>query len=50
MKILLIAMLGAGIVFQTLPETPAKYNNVVAAPADTTKKDAETGLIVDENL
>ena len=43
-------MLGAGIVFQTLPETPAKYNNVVAAPADTTKKDAETGLIVDENL
>lgn len=50
MKILFIAMLGAGIVFQTLPETPAKYNNVRTAAADTTKKDPETGLIVDENL
>lgn len=43
-------MLGAGIVFQTLPETPAKYNNAGTAVADTTKKDPETGLIVDENL
>ncbi|MET7256132.1 hypothetical protein ACWKW6_28860 [Dyadobacter jiangsuensis] len=50
MKIFLIAMLGAGIVFQTLPETPAKHNNVSTAVADTTKKDPETGLIVDENL
>lgn len=50
MKILLIAMLGAGIVFQTLPETPAKYDNVHTATADTTKTDPETGLIVDENL
>lgn len=50
MKILLIAMLGAGIVFQTLPETPAKYDNMYTAPADTTKTDPETGLIVDENL
>ncbi|SEI64606.1 hypothetical protein SAMN05216327_10326 [Dyadobacter sp. SG02] len=50
MKIFLIAMLGAGIVFQTLPETTATYNNVKAATADTTKKDPETGLIVDENL
>ena len=43
-------MLGAGIVFQTLPETPAKHKNVSTAVADTTKKDPETGLIVDENL
>lgn len=50
MKTLLIAMLGAGIVFQTLPETPATHNNVGAVLADTTKKDPETGLIVDENL
>ncbi|MBO9616607.1 MAG: hypothetical protein J7619_28230 [Dyadobacter sp.] len=50
MKILLIAMLGAGIVFQTLPEMPAKYTNTDTALADTTKKDPETGLIVDENL
>lgn len=50
MKIFLIAMLGAGIVFQTLPETPVKYNLSSAAVADTTKTDPETGLIVDENL
>lgn len=50
MKIFLIAMLGAGIVFQTLPETPVKLNNISVVPADTTKKDPETGLIVDENL
>jgi hypothetical protein len=50
MKIFLIAMLGAGIVLQTLPETPVKYNNVHTAIADTTKTDPETGLIVDENL
>lgn len=43
-------MLGAGIVFQTLPETPAKHKNVSTAAADTTKKDPDTGLIVDENL
>ncbi|MGG7660810.1 hypothetical protein [Dyadobacter sp. BHUBP1] len=50
MKVFLIAMLGAGIVFQTLPEIPAKRHNAGAAVADTTKKDPETGLIVDENL
>lgn len=50
MKTLLIAMLGAGIVSQTLPETPATHNNVGAVLADTTKKDPDTGLIVDENL
>ncbi len=50
MKILLIAMLGAGIVCQTLPETPVKSDNAPAAIADTTKTDPETGLIVDENL
>lgn len=44
-------MLGAGILFQTLPETTAPYhNNSSTALADTTKKDPETGLIVDENL
>lgn len=51
MKIILIAMLGAGILFQTLPETTANSNdNPAATQADTTKKDPETGLIVDENL
>jgi hypothetical protein len=50
MKIFLIAMLGAGIVFQTLPETLAPHHNANTAAADTTKKDPETGLIVDENL
>lgn len=50
MKILLIAMLGAGIVFQALPETPVQSDNVLTATADTTKTDPETGLIVDENL
>lgn len=50
MKTLFIAVLGAGIVFQTLPETSATHNNVNALLTDTTKTDPETGLIVDENL
>ncbi|MCF0073712.1 hypothetical protein LZD49_24750 [Dyadobacter sp. CY261] len=50
MKILLIALLGLGIISQTLPETSLTNANVAAMPADTTKKDPETGLIVDENL
>lgn len=50
MKSFLIALLGAGIVFQTLPEIPAKLTKLNVAIADTTKKDPETGLIVDENL
>jgi hypothetical protein len=50
MKTLLIAMLGAGIVFQTLPETSVTENRANTTLADTTKKDPETGLIVDENL
>lgn len=50
MKALFIAVLGAGIVFQTLPETSATNNNVNTVLADTTKTDPETGLIVDENL
>lgn len=50
MKTLLIALLGAGIVFQTLPEMPAELHTRSAAASDTTKKDPETGLIVDENL
>ena len=51
MKTLLIALLGAGIVFQTLPEMPAEsHTKRIAALADTTKKDPETGLVVDENL
>lgn len=53
MKAILIAMLGAGIVFQSLPENMADLNNNNTLPtawADTTKKDPETGLIVDENL
>lgn len=51
MKILFIAMLGAGIVFQTLPETSANHPTISGnALADTTKLDPETGLVVDENL
>lgn len=50
MKILLIAMLGAGIVFQALPETPVQSHKAPATTVDTTKTDPETGLIVDENL
>jgi hypothetical protein len=50
MKIFLIAMLGAGIVFHALPEMPVQSDNVRTATADTTKTDPETGLIVDENL
>jgi len=50
MKTFWIALLGAGIVFQTLPETPAAHHKTNTALADTTKKDPETGLIVDENL
>ncbi|GGM97405.1 hypothetical protein GCM10010967_34000 [Dyadobacter beijingensis] len=51
MKTFLIALLGAGIVFQTLPGTTVNdTSHSAAAWADTTKKDPETGLIVDENL
>lgn len=44
-------MIGAGIVFQTLPEMPAaSKTSRTTALADTLKKDPETGLVVDENL
>jgi hypothetical protein len=50
MKILLIAMLGIGIISQTLPETPLTKAKSTVAFTDTIKKDPETGLIADENL
>lgn len=50
MKILFIAILGLGILSQTLPDVPSKLERSVSMQADTVKKDPETGLIVDENL
>lgn len=50
MRILFIAILGLGILSQTLPDAPSTWERSVSMQADTVKKDPETGLIVDENL
>lgn len=50
MKTLIIALLGLGIISQTLPTKQTSDIHTALTLADTTRKDPETGLIVDENL
>lgn len=50
MKTLLLMLLSAGIASQVLPDGPVEQTVPIVALADTVKKDAETGLVVDENL
>lgn len=53
MKIFIILFLAAGLLANTLitgPDAAEEPRNYAQISADTTKKDKETGLVVDENL